>query len=162
MISKEFQLPLYQISGTLKMIAQERGLSIDRESLILLGREIAEKHWDDYLARYLIENTFEETLVIVGMRQLGQIKYLRENTNFSLVWVTADPQIRFQRLLERGKFWDPADWEEFQRIEFMEDTSDNAQKIGECLKLADYIYENNGTFDNLQTQIQVIWKMFHI
>jgi dephospho-CoA kinase len=38
----------------------------------------------------------------------------------------------------------------------MEDTSDNAQKIGECLKLADYIYENNGTFDNLKSQIQVI------
>jgi len=44
MISEEFQLPLYQISGTLKMIAQERGTSMDRESLILLGRELAEKH----------------------------------------------------------------------------------------------------------------------
>jgi dephospho-CoA kinase len=28
--------------------------------------------------------------------------------------------------------------------------------------LADYIYENNGTFDNLKSQIQVIWKMFHV
>ncbi len=162
MISEEFQLPLYQISSTLKMIAQERGISPDREYLINLGRELAINHGDDYLARYLVENASEETLVIVGMRQLGQIKYLRENTHFMLIGVDADPQIRFQRLLERGKFWDPLEWEEFQRIESMEDTSDNAQKIGKCLELADYTFENNGTFDNLKSQIQVIWNMFHI
>jgi hypothetical protein len=44
MISEEFQLPFYQISSTLKMIAQERGMSPDREYLIRLGRELAEKY----------------------------------------------------------------------------------------------------------------------
>ncbi len=44
MISEELQLPLYQISGTLKMIAQERGINPDREYLIRLGRELANKY----------------------------------------------------------------------------------------------------------------------
>ena len=162
MISEELQLPLYQISGTLKMIAQERGINPDREYLIRLGRELANKYWDDYLARYLVENAPEEVFIIVWMRQLGQIKYLRENTDFTLVWVEAAQNIRFQRLLERGKFWDPSEWEEFQRIESMEDSSDNAQKIGECLMLVDYMYENNGSLEELKKQISFIWELVHL
>ncbi len=38
----------------------------------------------------------------------------------------------------------------------MEDSSDNAQKIGECLMLVDYMYENNGSLEELKKQISFI------
>ncbi len=159
MISEELNLPLYQISAPLKMIAKERWKGPERSYLVELWRELAEKYGDDYLARYLVENAPEENLVIVGMRQLGQIQYLRDNTEFTLIWVDADPEIRFNRLLFRAKPGDPLTWEDFQKIESMDNSQNAAQKIWECMKYADYIYVNNGSFEELKNQVTVIQKI---
>ena len=158
-ISEHFWLPSYQISAPLKMIAKERWKGPERSYLVELWRELAEKYGDDYLARYLVENAPEENLIIVGMRQLGQIEYLRNNSEFTLVWVHADAEIRFNRLLTRAKPGDPLTWEEFQKIEAMDNSQSAAQKIWECMKYADYIYVNNGSFEELKNQVKVIQKI---
>ncbi len=159
MISEHFLLPSYQISAPLKMIAKERWVWPERSYLVTLGRELAEKYGDDYLARYLVENATEEIFLIVGMRQLGQIDYLRKNTDFTLIGIDADPEIRFNRLVSRAKPWDPFSWEEFQKIESMDNSTNDAQKIWECLKYADYIYMNNGSFEEFKSQVDIIGRI---
>lgn len=44
----------------------------------------------------------------------------------------------------------------------MDNSNNDVQKIGECLKHADYIYLNNGSFEEFKSQVQVIEKIAKI
>jgi len=41
--------------------------------------------------------------MIVGMRQLGQLDFLRENTDFLLIAIQASDEIRFSRMQKRNR-----------------------------------------------------------
>ena len=56
-ISKKLNIHFYQISKPLKEIAKHRGIPITRENLIILWIELTWKYWDEFLAKYLVENT---------------------------------------------------------------------------------------------------------
>ncbi len=156
-IAKKCSIPLYQISGKLKELAQEKWIT--REGLIIFSRKISEQHGDGYLAQAIIEESVEPIIIIAGMRQLGQIQYLKKNCDFILIWITADPAIRFERTIGRGKTWDPLTLEEFLVIEKKED-GESVQKISACMDMVDIALSNEGTLDMLYTSLDsIIEKM---
>jgi dephospho-CoA kinase len=112
----------------------------------------------------LPKNTNNLIVIIDGIRNPGEVEYLKKKfgKNFVLIAVDAPKELRFKRLLERKKEGDPKTFEEFNEI----DETDNGknqpeygQRVGECLKLADYLIINDGSLDELNKKLEKISKL---
>lgn len=156
-ISKKYALPLYSISWKVKSLGEKDHIS--REWLINFSRSLSEKFWDGYIAEKIIEDAKENTIIIVGMRQKWQIKYLKENTQFLLIAIEASDEIRFLRMQKRNRPWEPESLEEFIRIEKEEDWK-SVQKISACIKQADICLKNEWEIEDLYKKIDTIVKEF--
>ena len=92
-ISDRLEIPFYTISDTLKEMAALRNLPQTRDNLIILGNELATEKGEEYLSKEILEK-IRYAGIIVGMRQLGQIQYLKENSNLVLISIDASPKSR--------------------------------------------------------------------
>jgi dephospho-CoA kinase len=142
-LHKKLGIPFYQISSVLKDICHDRGIAPSRENLIELGTTLASQHGDSYLARYLLDRASDVSL-IVGMRQLGQVDYLRQNSRLTLIAINASAPIRYKRAMLRGKLGEAKTLEAFKRLEIKENSPPRVQRLFECMRRADYTVVNNG------------------
>ena len=147
-ISKKLGIPVFQTSSVLREIARERNLPESRKELILLSRELARERGEDHLARTLLTR-IKGRGIITGMREVAQINYLRDNSKFVLISVDAEQKIRFARLKSRKQIDEGKTFEDFAANEKEEDTSNNVQRLSECMKMADYRIENNSDTKSL-------------
>lgn len=154
-ISKKLGMPVFQTSGPLKEIANERGIPLARKDLILLSRELACERGEDHLARTLLSR-IENKGIITGMREVAQISYLRKNSKFILIAIDADQKTRFERLKSRKQIDEGKTFADFAANEKEEDTSNNVQRLSECMKMADYRIENNKDLARLFKKIDGI------
>ena len=154
------------LSEIIKEELLKEGKELKRENFIEKGNELRKK----YGAQILVEvasltfPTTRDLIIIDGIRNPGEVKYLKEKfgKDFILIAVDAPKEIRFKRLLERGKEGDPKTFEEFEKM----DEADNGkgqpeygQRVGECLKLADYLIINDGTIEELNKKLEEISKL---
>ena len=142
-LQKRPNTPIYQISSELKELAEQNEIPTDRENLINYSRELVSIYGDDYLARRIFEKNNDELMIVVGMRQVGQINYLRDNPSLTLIGIDASPEIRFERVKDRNKIGDPFTLEHFLEIERKENGK-SVQKISDCMKQVDHLIENEG------------------
>ncbi len=154
-ISKKLGMPVLQTSSVLREIARQRNIPETRKDLILLSRELAAERGRDYLVKALLEKT-KGDCIITGMREIGQIEYLKKNSKFILISVSADVKIRFGRLKSRQHIDEGKTFEEFLANEKEEDSSNNVQRLSECMKMADYKIENNSDLDSLFRKVDGI------
>ncbi|MDO8574207.1 MAG: hypothetical protein Q7R86_01105 [bacterium] len=87
---------------------------------------------------------------------MAQIKYLKENSDFYLVAIAADAEVRFKRVKERGKAGDAKTLELFVRNEIEENSGSNIQRVFECVKMADTMIINNSGLDNLSKDLDAL------
>ncbi|MBT4387935.1 AAA family ATPase [Candidatus Woesearchaeota archaeon] len=154
-LQDKLKINSYQISSELKDLAKEKGIPITRKNLINLSRELVSTHGDDYLARRILNNNAEELLIIVGMRQVGQIDYLRANYSMALIGIDATPKARFERVKSRQKTGDPITFESFLEIE-RKDDGESVQKVSDCMKQVDYLIQNDGSTESLYLKVEEI------
>lgn len=158
-ISKKLGMPVLQISQPLKEIAKERNIPLSRRNLIQISRELAAKEGEDILARMLLDS-IKGKGIITGMRQPAQIKYLRQNSKFVLISVDADVRKRFGRLASRDHLDEGKTFEDFVANEKEEDSSNNVQRLSDCMKMADYRLENNADVNALYAKVdELLIKM---
>lgn len=153
-IGKKLNVEVYQISSELKYIAKEESIPLNRENLINLSRKLVPLHGDEYLAKRIFEK-YPGNIVVVGMRQIGQIDFLKNNSKFTLIGIDARPEIRFERVKSRNKSGDPKTLEEFIDIE-KKDDGESVQKISDCMRKANYLVINEGTEQELYSKIDKI------
>ena len=157
LVSEILNIPILQISWELKEIAKKRGISIERENLIKLSRELSKEYSDWYLAQRIYEKNNSDVLLIAWMRQLWQLEYLKKNTDFLLIWIDASPVIRYNRMKSRAKFWDPITLEEFIEIEKKENET-WVQKTDKCISMSDYLVKNEESEDDLKNELIKVLK----
>ena len=71
----------------------------------------------------------------------------------------AERKIRFERLLKRKKEGDPRSWEEFLSLDERDqgkEEPDYGQRTRECINQADFLILNNGSKEELKSQIEKI------
>ena len=154
-LSARLHIPSYQISSPIKEICQQQGIEPTRENLIELGTKLANEHGDGYLAKYIIEKS-PAFSIVVGMRQLGQIKYLIQHTSFTLIAVNASLAHRFERATARGELGEAKTVKEFETNELRENRPPRVQRLFECMKLANYTVLNNDTISDLHKKLDTI------
>ena len=120
------------------------------------------KYGPGYIAEELYKKAraYSGNVIIESIRTLGEVESLKAKGNFILLAVDADPKLRFERITKRRSETDNISFEKFLEDEKreMENSDSNKQNISAVIKQADYVLENNGTFDELHKKIEDIFK----
>lgn len=137
---------------------------ITRKILQDTGDELRKKFGDEVLAKRAVQKTQKQgkkKVVIEGIRNPGEIEFLKKIPHFILIGVKAKRELRFKRLLERNKPWDPKTWEEFlivDRRDLGVGQKKSGQQVGKCLAYCDYVLTNNKDVKDFQRKVKSLMK----
>ena len=152
----------YSLSDVLRDELKSSGKEITRESLIQLGNELRKKLGPSVLADKILDRLeADKNYVIDSIRNPSEAQAFKRRKDFTLINVSAFPQIRFERLKIRARENDPKSLDEFTRLEKREAEGDpHAQNLDSTISLADRVVENNGSIEELRAKvIEVIQEL---
>lgn len=137
---------------------EKRGLSITRDNMVLVANDLREKYGPSHVALELLKmaQNSSENCILESIRTPGEIEALRNKGGFYLFAVDAEQKTRYDRICKRGNTQsDDVSFGKFKEQEEVEMTSidPNKQNLSKCILMADYIFDNNGTFEDLYRQI---------
>jgi len=155
----KYQATKYRFSDILRDILERVHLDIVRKNLASLSLSLRTYYGQDILAYALaqdIKNDDSQVIVIDGIRRDADLKYLRKMDNFVLVYVEADLEKRYERLVERNEKQDDKikTFEEFKNDHQLE----TEITIRELKDIADAVIDNNGSVEELYKQIDDVIK----
>ena len=149
----------FSASGLISEEIVKRGMSVDRDNMIVVANELRAQYGPGYIAEELLRRAGEsqENRIIESIRTLGEVEKLRAKGGILLA-VDADQKIRYERIIKRGSNKDRVSFEEFaeQEKREMESEDPNKQNLSACIKVADYVIQNNGTIEELNREIEKI------
>ena len=144
---------LHSLSDIVREEAARQGFPPEREHLIRIGNELRRELGAGALATKILARLGQRD-VVDSIRNPAEVAVLRERDDFVLLGVSAQPERRFQRSLERGRPGDPETFGEFQERERQENSTDpGAQQLGATYELADRIVHNDGDLDDLRREV---------
>lgn len=152
----------FSVRGYLIEIIQSNGLTVNRDTLTQTANDLRAKNSPSFIAEELYSKAFETggNCIIESIRTVGEITALKLKGNFVLFSVDTDRRIRYDRILLRGSETDQVSFETFSESEERELTSTdpNKQNLSACMSLADHHFNNNGSFEDLYKQIDLVIK----
>lgn len=144
-------------------LANELKLEPTRENLLKLQKRYVEQFGKEYWGRKVVEKIGRlkaEKIVVNGIRRVEDIKVLRQafpNDRIVLLLVDANPRLRFERLIKRGREGDPKNFDEFLLQELAErETFD----LEELEKIADHKIANDGSLAELYAKVDEFLRRF--
>lgn len=147
----------HRFSTMLRDVAQRMHLEENRENLQKISTIFRENFSDDLLSQVIyhdVEADPAEIVVIDGVRRMSDIEYLKKLPGFCLVYIDTEMEKRFERLTHRGENTDDATktLEEFK----VDNEREAERKIKDLKTDADFVVDNNGSLEDLYSQIDVI------
>lgn len=133
-----------------------------RKTLQDMGDMLRKQYGEAVLARRAIkrlQNT--QKVIIEGIRNTGEIEYLKTFPNFVLIGVKAKRELRYKRLLQRAKPWDPKDWSSFVTVDRRDlgiGQKKSGQQVGKCLAYCDYILTNNKDVGDFHRKVKKLME----
>jgi len=150
----------FKYSDVIRDELKLRGLNETRKCLQDVGNELRKKYGSYVLSERLVNKIKKEAIqlaVVDGIRNPGEIVYLRQNlSNFKLVGISSSPDTRFILIKKRNRAADPKTREEFNILEERDrgkGEGKHGQQVQACLMMADILIENEGTVEELETQV---------
>ncbi len=143
---------------------RKRNLPENRDSMVMVANELRKQNSPSYITDELYEQSLEQNknAIIESIRTPGEAESLRTKGEFYLFAVDADPKIRYERIKLRNSETDHIDYDTFIANEKREMTATdpNKQNLKKCREMADFIFLNNGSKDDLSQAVkQVIHKI---
>jgi dephospho-CoA kinase len=136
---------------------ERRGLPVNRDSMIVVSNDLRAIHGPDYIIKTLYERAVAMggDAVIESIREMAGVRFLHEQGGFVL-GVDAEPSVRYNRAFNRGSETDNVSFEKWLAQEQAESNPDDPTKqdIFGTLRASDAIVNNNGTLEELYTQIE--------
>lgn len=134
---------------------------IKKEDQQWLGNVLRERFGADIIAKSVakkIENSKTEIVILNGIRYQVELELLK-SFNGKLIYVSAPANTRWERVLNRGeKKDDNSSFEKFQEL----DSAPTEKGIIEIAQQADFVIENNGTYDQLMQKVREVLKELQI
>ncbi len=141
---------------------RKRGLPEVRDSNVTVANELRKIHSPSYILESLYNMAAEAggNSVLESVRTPGEIDFLKKQKSFYLLSVNADQNERYRRVVKRNTSFDNVSFDEFQLHDSreMEATDPNKQNIGECMRLADFQVQNDGTIEEFHVKIDAVLK----
>jgi dephospho-CoA kinase len=167
MLAKRHGWLFVSVADLLREEARRRGLPIERENLRAIGVE-----WRrEFGLGVLVDKAFEQFnqskdkykgLAVVPMRNPGEAQRVKE-LGGKLVWIDADPKIRYKRISSRLRSAeDNKTFEQFtaeEEIEMRGTDDEAAPKMIKVKEMCDLFLENNGDdIENFKNQAEKALK----
>lgn len=138
-----------------------RGLVSNRDTMTEVANDLRAKHGSHYFAQGALDRAEKlgGNAVFESIRTLGEAEYLQSHG--ALLWaVDADIEKRYERIVARASETDKVSFEKFQADEEREMTSTdiNKQNLLGVRDMADHVFTNNGTPEELFAQVEAELK----
>mgnify|MGYP001609705850 CR=1 FL=1 len=152
-----------ETSQVLKEELSRRRMEITRKNMQDLGDELRVKYGLGVLMKLLLEKTDnKKNYIFDSLRNAGEVDYLRKHVkDFILIAVDAPQEIRFQRILSRGKASDPRTWDEFLVIDnrdYFDESNPHGQQVRDCMARADFLIVNDADIAKSLKEVETIWE----
>jgi dCMP deaminase len=146
----------YSLSDVIREEVRMRGMEITRERLIEVGTELRSQGGTAVLAQRILKNLEgDKNYVIDSFRHPDEVQALRVRSDFHLIFIEASPEVRFKRVVDRGREKDATTVEEFLEMEGREAAAADwhGQQLEAVEKIADSTITNNASLGQLQADI---------
>ena len=169
-LTEKLDFSSYSLSSIVHAELNKKGIKkYTRQMLQEVGNDLRREYGDEVLARRILEvikgQKVDKKIVVEGIRNPAEIKFLKKNPNFILIGVKANRELRFKRLLLRGKEWDPKTYEDFLKIDRRDlgvGQNKSGQQVGKCLSYCDYVLTNNKDVKDFEKKLEKLFihKLF--
>ncbi|TRZ54654.1 hypothetical protein D4Q76_01975 [archaeon] len=144
----------FRFSTILRDVLKRMHLKESRENAQKLSTALRQNFGEDILSKVIskdVLNDRHEIIAVDGVRRLSDIKYLKDLPGFRLVYIEADIEKRFERIVKRGENVDDRN----KTLEqFRKDNEGEAEAQIKGLKArADFIVDNDGAIEELYGKI---------
>ena len=152
------------LSSYLEEEAKKRGKAkITRKLLQDIGNEWRGSYGRGVLAKKALESLKKGKIslaVVDGVRNVGEIEYLKKKANFMLLGVIADRTVRFNRLkkLKRREDLTPELFFNLDCRDLGVNEGKTGLQVALCIALSDYFVPNNEDKRKLEAKIDRIVK----
>lgn len=158
-IIEEHKGNVHRFSTILRDLLDRIYVSQTRENISTISTILRKNFGEDILAKAMYHDTKKdehEIVAVDGVRRMADILYLEEVPHFKLIYIEADMEVRYERVIKRGE--NDGDktktLEEFKRDHELE----TELQIRDLKNYANYVIDNNGTYQELYKQIENIIK----
>ncbi len=138
---------------------EKRNLPVNRDNMAKVGNDMRAKGGPAFLYEQIIAKADElgGDVVAESIRTVAEAQYTKEQGGI-VIGVDADPELRYQRAVQRGSDTDHVSFAEWKAQEEAESNPDdpNKQDIFGALKQSDVVLQNDGTLEELHQQIEVV------
>lgn len=160
---EKYNFAHYSSSGHLVALLEQRGEVVDRDAMNRIANELRAgdaagvpmETYKQYVADGAPENVIFESL-----HSVPEAMFIKSKGGH-IIAVTADSDIRYERVVQRGSVKDNVTKEEFvaqQEREEHGDEDQNKSNIFSVIKMADFTIHNNGTLEELHAQVDEVLK----
>ncbi|KKP59617.1 MAG: hypothetical protein UR53_C0001G0117 [Candidatus Magasanikbacteria bacterium GW2011_GWC2_34_16] len=156
-LKEKYQVNSYRYSTMLRDIVNRVYLPESRENLQKLSTVLRENFGQDLMSRVIAEDVANDSNKIVaveGIRRPTDITYLEKMPGFNLIYLTAEPKIRWERLVKREE--NPGDSEKTFEQFLIDEQAEADRLIKELGQKAKYKIVNDGTFEEFYGQMEKI------
>jgi len=147
----------YSVRQFLLNEIERQGLPANRDSMVIVANALRAEHTPHYIISELFDQAIYEgkDAVIESIRTPGEVDFLRQQDQFLLLAIDADPYLRYERIKNRNSETDDIDFATFIENEKREMTASdpNKQNLQKCIQMADIKFINNGTIKELIYQV---------
>ena len=156
----------YSVREYLLKEIKKRGLPENRDSMVIVANELRKNNSPSYITDQLFEQALKQNsnVIIESIRTPGEAESLRTKGEFYLLAVDADPKIRFNRIKLRNSETDQIDFDTFIANEKREMTATdpNKQNLKKCREMADFVFMNDGSREDLNQAIENVLAQINI
>lgn len=158
LIKQKTGWPTYSLPDEMRLVARERGLPLDNETLNTISVEHKQKYGMGYWAQRGVEKFRGQNLIVTSLRNAGELAPLRDTGQLYLIGVDAPVEVRYQRSLARGRAGEGTKTlDEFTEYDlFTRQGPPEAQRIDDLMADADIVIQNTGTLEELEQKVDAI------
>jgi len=139
---------------------EKRNIPVNRDSMVLVANELRTNNSPSYIAEQLLERASksEKNCIIESIRTQGEVEALKANGSFYLFAIDAAANTRYERIQKRNSETDNVTFETFLENEEreMQSSDPNKQNISSCIEMADYVFENDETIEELEEKVDAV------
>lgn len=160
LLKDEYGYAHYSVRNYLIEVIKNRGMDVNRDSMTIVANELRKNNSPSFITDQLYEKALKNKVncIIESIRTPGEIDSLRTKGLFYLFAVDADSKVRYNRIQIRKSSTDNINYETFVSNEKREMTTEdpNKQNLAKCISMADFVFNNNGDFEELNTKVRDI------
>lgn len=144
---------------------ERRGLPVNRDTMTATADDLRATKGPSFIIDELYREAeaIGKNTVIESVRAIAEVESLQKKQNFILFAVDADPHVRYERIAARKSETDTISFEKFLADEEREFANPEAHRgnIRACIAVANHIFQNNGTVEELEEEIEKVLSSIH-